>query len=138
MFQDHEDSDLDHKMNHLSPNSFIKSNKKHLIHQKSAPGTPISPKRFNLTKTPSRTPSDESSSVSASGELTLEKQKVVVFWPYLLKLLYSGRSSDPWQRLIYCSQFELSCKLLTQSILDDCPTILFSKIMFFLSIVSFK
>ena len=87
-------------MNHLSPNSFIKSNKKHLIHQKSAPGTPISPKRFNLTKTPSRTPSDESSSVSASGELTLEKQKVVVFWPYLLKLLYSGRSSDPWIKTV--------------------------------------
>ena len=74
--QDFEDGDvmLDQK-NHLSPNTFLKPNKKHLIHQKSAPGTPISPKRFNIssTRSPSRTPSDES---STSGYLSVPKQRL--------------------------------------------------------------
>ena len=61
---DHSENDhTGHKKNSLSPNMFLKPGQKHLIHQKSAPGTPLYPKRFGATyKTPSRTPSDESSS----------------------------------------------------------------------------
>ena len=69
--------------NKLTPNMFLKQSKKHLVHQKSAPGTPLSPKRLDaIYKTPSRTPSDESSGFlnvprtrargsSISGELEL-------------------------------------------------------------------
>ena len=44
---------------HLSPNTFLKPSKKQLIHQRSAPGTPLSPQRPSA-RTPSRTPSDDS------------------------------------------------------------------------------
>ena len=79
--QDFEDGDihLDHNFDHrsmntLSPHILLKQNKKQLIHQKSAPGTPLSPKRFNFsTRTPSRTPSDES---STSGYLSVPKQRM--------------------------------------------------------------
>merc|ERR1712227_612231 len=78
--QDIEDEDCvnDHKMVHLSPNSLLKPTKqKQLIHQKSAPGTPMSPnKKFSLSshhRTPSRTPSDES---STSGYLSEPKQRL--------------------------------------------------------------
>jgi hypothetical protein len=58
-----ENDDTAHKKNTMGPNMFLKPGQKHLIHQKSAPGTPLYPKRFGATyKTPSRTPSDESSS----------------------------------------------------------------------------
>ena len=62
-------------MVHLSPNIFLKANRNRLIHQKSAPGTPLSPKRINYPspKTPSRTPSDES---STSGFLSVPKQRL--------------------------------------------------------------
>ena len=51
------------KKHTLSPHNLLKPGQKHLIHQKSAPGTPMSPKHLGAVhKTPSRTPSDESSS----------------------------------------------------------------------------
>ena len=55
--------EMGNKKNSLSPNIFLKPGQKLLVHQKSAPGTPLSPKRSGaIYKTPSRTPSDESSS----------------------------------------------------------------------------
>ena len=52
-----------HKKHTLSPNLFLKPVQKHLVHQKSAPGTPLSPKRIGATfQTSSRTSSDDSSS----------------------------------------------------------------------------
>ena len=78
--QDIEDTEIDsnsgdQRMVHLSPNIFLKANRNRLIHQKSAPGTPLSPKRINYPspKTPSRTPSDES---STSGFLSVPKQRL--------------------------------------------------------------
>lgn len=61
------------KKHTLSPNMLLKPGQKHLVHQKSAPGTPLSPKRFaKCYKTPSRTPSDESS----SGYLNVPKARL--------------------------------------------------------------
>ena len=80
--QDFEDGDVQidpssdqRSMHTLSPNIHLKQGKqKHLIHQKSAPGTPMSPKRFTFSnRTPSRTPSDES---STSGYLSVPKQRL--------------------------------------------------------------
>ena len=65
--------DQSEKRNTLSPHSFLRPGPRHLIHQKSAPGTPLFPKRLGGGhKTPSRTPSDESS----SGLLNVPKPRV--------------------------------------------------------------
>ena len=79
--QDIEDPDMDSSsgeqrmVHHLSPNIFVKGNKNRLIHQKSAPGTPLSPKKIHYpsSKTPSRTPSDES---WTSGFLSVPNQRL--------------------------------------------------------------
>ena len=77
--QDFEDGDQqaelgreDLRSNSLSPNIFLKPTARKLIHQKSAPGTPMSPQRFNQCgRAPSRSPSDDS-----SGYLSVPKQRL--------------------------------------------------------------
>ena len=79
--QDIEDLDIDSSsvdqrmVHHLSRHIFVKGNKNRLIHQKSAPGTPMSPKKIHhpSSKTPSRTPSDES---WTSGFLSVPNQRL--------------------------------------------------------------
>lgn len=78
--QDIEDPEIDSSgdqrmVHHLSPNIFVKGNKNRLIHQKSAPGTPLSPKKihYSSSRTPSRTPSDES---WTSGFLSVPNQRL--------------------------------------------------------------
>ena len=51
-------NDIRYNKNTLSPHLLLKPEQRPLVHQKSAPGTPLSPKHM----CPSRTPSDESSS----------------------------------------------------------------------------
>ena len=77
--QDFEDGDQqaelgreDLRSNSLSPNIFLKPTARKLIHQKSAPGTPMSPQRYNQCgRAPSRSPSDDS-----SGYLSVPKQRL--------------------------------------------------------------
>ena len=82
--QDVEDGELYHDELHpdlasseprkatLSPNVFLRPTSRKLIHQKSAPGTPMSPQRYSQGgRPPSRTPSDES-----SGYLSVPKQRL--------------------------------------------------------------
>ena len=73
--QDFEDGDQQAEQSHntlLSPNIFLKPTARKLIHQKSAPGTPMSPQRYNQCgRGPSRSPSDDS-----SGYLSVPKQRL--------------------------------------------------------------
>ena len=77
--QDFEDGDQqaeqgreDLRCNSLSPNIFLKPTVRKLIHQKSAPGTPMSPQRYSQCgRGPSRSPSDDS-----SGYLSVPKQRL--------------------------------------------------------------
>ena len=76
--QDVEDGDLTDTVREeqnkasLSPNIFLKPTSRKLIHQKSAPGTPLSPQRYGqYGRPPSRTPSDES-----SGYLSVPKHRL--------------------------------------------------------------
>ena len=109
--QDFEDGDQqaeqgreDLRSNSLSPNVFLKPTVRKLIHQKSAPGTPMSPQRYNQSgRGPSRSPSDDSSpgylsvpkhrlrGSSISGEAQLSLRKVFKVFQSLKK--YSCRQT---------------------------------------------
>ena len=89
--------------NSLSPHIFLKPTVRKLIHQKSAPGTPMSPQRYNQCgRGPSRSPSDDSSGYlsvpkqrlrgsSISGEAQLSLRKVFKVFYSLRKHIAAGR-----------------------------------------------